>query len=184
LSPGSMTTFNENKYFSLKRLGATANYMYFRTYIDRTFFMPKNFMWVLNFSFQLSTNKLLPSEEFSLGGYYTVRGYKENEIISDNGVNIKNELRTPPVSVFFRKSKKDHLQFLAFLDYGKASNVDQDILSQHAINLASTGIGLRYSIKDNLIFRCDQGWQLIDINRLVGNSHKHCQTHIALTVSY
>ncbi|UBF28870.1 ShlB/FhaC/HecB family hemolysin secretion/activation protein [Kovacikia minuta CCNUW1] len=44
---------------------------------------------------QLSPNSLLPLEQFSIGGIDTVRGYRQNQRVGDNGIAGSLELRIP-----------------------------------------------------------------------------------------
>ena len=93
--------------------------------------------------FQGSANTLIPSEQFKLGGYNTVRGYEESVFISDNGVCANFEVRSRPFS-FFKKAK-DELTLLAFMDYGWGYNYHPfDGIKTGAI-LWGTGPGLRYT---------------------------------------
>ncbi|MGB3650239.1 MAG: ShlB/FhaC/HecB family hemolysin secretion/activation protein, partial [Rivularia sp. (in: cyanobacteria)] len=44
---------------------------------------------------QLTPDSLLSLERFSIGGVDTVRGYRQNQLVSDNGVLGAVELRIP-----------------------------------------------------------------------------------------
>ncbi len=44
---------------------------------------------------QLTPDSLLPLEQFSLGGINTVRGYRENQLVADNGILGSIEFRIP-----------------------------------------------------------------------------------------
>ena len=44
---------------------------------------------------QLASLPLLPLEQFSIGGHATVRGYRENEVVRDDGVVGSIELQVP-----------------------------------------------------------------------------------------
>jgi hemolysin activation/secretion protein len=44
---------------------------------------------------QISDDNLLSMEQFSLGGATTIRGYRENEIVRDNGIVLSMEWRVP-----------------------------------------------------------------------------------------
>lgn len=184
-SPGHMTSFNRNRDFQRERNGAKAHYTYGKFRLDQALEMPLDFSWIMNLSFQQSNHKLLPTEEFSLGGYFTVRGYDENEVIGDNGLLIKNEIRTPKFTYKFSRRKLTQvLQFLIFLDFGVSYDVDQNILSKNKTVLASIGPGIRYTFHKNIIFRFDYGWQLHTIDRIVNDSNKHSRAHFGLTVSF
>lgn len=184
LSPGGMTAFNKDRNFAQERTGATNNYIYGKLRLDQVLNLPNNFSWVLNTLFQQASGKLLPSEEISLGGFATVRGYDENEVIGDNGILIKNELRSP--SLLMLKSKKipHMIQFLIFVDFGYTYDADQSILNKESEVLASIGPGVRYAFGDYVSIRFDYGWQLDSIMRKVDESHRHSMGHFGLHCSY
>jgi hemolysin activation/secretion protein len=50
---------------------------------------------VLRADFQTASGELLPSEKFAIGGSETVRGYRENQIVRDNGWVASAEYRHP-----------------------------------------------------------------------------------------
>ena len=125
LSPGGMSAYNKDRFFGVESPGAKSNYIYWRTTADGIFRMPLDFSWIISTLFQWSSGKLLPSEQLSLGGYQTIRGYDENEIVSDRGLMIKNEVRSPSLHFFRTKGgTQDELQFLAFVDFGYGNDVN------------------------------------------------------------
>lgn len=184
ISPGNMTPFNTDSDFQAIRAGADSNYVYGQFELDQIFFLPKNFSWVTNMLFQQSTGPLLPSEEFFLGGYTTIRGYPEYEVLSDNGILLKNECRLPSWSIRSWRQIPHELQVLLFVDIGWAYDVDQNILSQETQFLGSVGPGLRYHFGDHLSARFDYGVQMETVTRLIENVSDHSRIHFGLTVSF
>lgn len=184
LSPGGMTAYNHTYNFSQERSGAKSNYIYGTLRFNQTLILYRQFSWVLNTLFQQASGKLLPTEEISLGGYATVRGYDENEVIGDNGLLIKNELRSPPFSILKTKKIPHQLQFLIFLDFGYTYDADQSILNESTEVLSSIGPGIRYAFGDYLSIRFDYGWQLDSIMRKVDDSHRHSMGHFGLQASF
>jgi hemolysin activation/secretion protein len=188
MSPGGITRYNTNAYFQAQRAGASANYIYGTFNYDRTTKLPLNCSWILSFLVQMSTGKLLPTEELSIGGQYTVRGYKENALVGDHGFLFKNELRFPSINFNFRygssRQIKNELQFLAFVDMGWADDVDKNIVDCHAEVLASIGPGCRLRLNDFLDVRYDYGFQLkSNSHRIIGESNKS-RGHFSLQFSY
>jgi len=184
LSPGGMTPYNKDPFFAQDRPGATSNYIYGKLRLDEILYFPRNWTWVFNGLFQQATGKLLPSEELSLGGFATVRGYEENEAIGDNGLLVKNELRTPPIKFPTIKKWRHELQFLGFSDFGWSYDVDQTILSTDTIFLASLGAGVRYNFGTYVAIRFDYGWQLHTIHRLENPSNFHSRGHFGGTIAF
>ena len=106
------------------RAGARDNYVYGQLTLNRVTRLPLDFTWTVRGLLQESDANLLPSEQFGLGGYDTVRGYDEREVNGDNGFLLSTEVATPPVSllkILGIQSVKDQLQFLGFVDYGGTS---------------------------------------------------------------
>ncbi|NGX55949.1 MAG: Heme/hemopexin transporter protein HuxB [Candidatus Anoxychlamydiales bacterium] len=183
LSPGNMTSDNNKKSYALERAGAKPNYAYLVLDIERITRLFFKMSLVTNFLGQVSSGKLLLSEQLSLGGYITIRGYMENEIAGDKGILFKNELRLPPIK-FGRNRLENEIQFLGFLDYGVAEDVDKSLLDKKSQSLLSTGPGLRYRIGSNLTFRLDYGFQLKTVHGRFFGKNRDGRWHINVTGAY
>lgn len=70
---------------------------------------------VLRLNAQFSNDPLLSLEQYSLGGAQSVRGYRENLLLRDNGVFASAELRVP---VWRGKEKNPILTLAPFFDFG------------------------------------------------------------------
>ncbi len=90
---------------------------------------------------QLSDDPLLPLEQIAVGGRYTVRGYRENLLVTDQALIASLEFRIPVVR---KKRWADYLQLIPFADYGRAWNKDRPTLSPKSIS--SIGVGLRWGV--------------------------------------
>ncbi len=86
---------------------------------------------------QLANDSLLGIEKFSVGGMRTVRGYRENEFVRDNGVVASLELRIP---VWYDARRRPILQLAPFVDFGRTWNDNE---TGDAEEIASVGIGVR-----------------------------------------
>ncbi len=84
---------------------------------------------------QLASEALLPVERFALGGAYTVRGYRQNERVRDNGYVLSAELRYPLLD----NGQEHRLKLVPFADYGNAWNHNG---AGHT--LWSLGLGLQW----------------------------------------
>lgn len=58
----------------------------------------RNFIGVARVATQLTPDSLLPLEQFSIGGVDTIRGYRQNQFVADNGITSSFELRIPVVN--------------------------------------------------------------------------------------
>jgi hemolysin activation/secretion protein len=108
---------------------------------------------------QLATGELLPLEQMGLGGMDTVRGYRQDLLLTDNGIFASAELRYP---IYRTRDRKGVLQVTPFIDLGTAwnngSQVDPD-----PNTLVSAGLGLRWSYGDRLTARFEWGIPLVDV---------------------
>ncbi|KPK33735.1 MAG: hypothetical protein AMS24_00205 [Chlamydiae bacterium SM23_39] len=182
ISPGKMTRYNKRKYFEQERERAKSNYVYGLLDIDLNIPLPQKFSWILKTSFQASSSKLLPIEQFSLGGFRTVRGYRENEVIGDQGFLLVNEIRTDAFDL--QKDGKQKIQFLGFIDFGMVTDVDKNILSKNNARLLSVGPGLRFSIKEYLNARVDYGIQLKSIHGRFFPEGWHSRIHAGIFLDF
>jgi hemolysin activation/secretion protein len=183
LSPGYMSSDNNKKSFALERPGAKPNYAYFVLDLERLTRFPYKFLLVTNFLSQISTGKLLLSEQLSIGGALTVRGYMENELAGDKGILFKNELRLPAI-VFGRNRLENEIQFLGFLDYGIASEIDKSLLDKNTKYLLSSGPGVRYRIGTNFTFKLDLGYQLEKVKNRIDGKNNTPRVHININGAF
>ena len=109
-------------------------------YIRRLF--DTDIQLVSKMSAQLSVDPLLSLEQFSLGGSSSVRGYRENQIIRDNGVAGSLELRIPLIT---DKAGRFLLRLAPFVDYGYGWNKrDGEENVPESEDLWSAGVGLLF----------------------------------------
>lgn len=94
---------------------------------------------------QLTPDPLLAMEKYGLGGARSVRGYRENEVVRDNGGLFSGELRIPLESVIPAASSWRRLgsfELAPFVDVGRAWDT-RDTASESK-SLLSAGFGLRW----------------------------------------
>lgn len=77
----------------------------------------------------------------SVGGRYTVRGYRENQLVRDNAFVASIEERFPLVR---NKPWASLLDLCAFYDFGHSWNTD--LPSPKPRTLDSVGLGLRWEL--------------------------------------
>jgi hemolysin activation/secretion protein len=94
--------------------------------------------WIFRLNGQFSTDSLLALEQFVVGGVDTVRGYRENELVRDNGVTSSLELRVPIVN---RKPGDSILDFAPFFDVGYGYNANGIPTGEL---LSSAGVGFLF----------------------------------------
>jgi hemolysin activation/secretion protein len=179
-----MTKHNENRDFRQEGNAKKANYYYATLNFDRTFKILKSFLYVLDFFAQVSTRRLLPTEEISIGGFYTVRGYQENAVFGDRGFYMRNEIRSLQIKYTKYKNLKHDLQFLAFTDLGYVSHVNENVSTKNSSFLASVGPGIRYTVEDYLRVKLDYGIQLKKANRDFFAKSWHSKLHVYVSFQY
>jgi hemolysin activation/secretion protein len=106
---------------------------------------------------QLSSDPLMPLEQFPVGGAASVRGYREDEIAMDQGVASSLEARIPLVHT----ASGHLLQLAPFIDVGHGWNESRPSLAPQT--LIGAGVGLRYSFRDWLRAEFYWGEQLKDL---------------------
>ena len=89
---------------------------------------------------QMSDDPLLPVEQFSVGGLDSVRGYRTNQLVRDEGWNGSLQYQLP---LFSNPTGVRNLQLAAFFDAGGARNKSEP--NPEPRNLSSIGGGLIWS---------------------------------------
>jgi hemolysin activation/secretion protein len=90
---------------------------------------------------QLTSDPLLPLEQIAVGGRFSVRGYRENRLVRDNGFIASMEAGIPLSN---NQWWGDMVQLVPFVDFGTAWNTT--IPTPSPRTLASVGMGLRWSL--------------------------------------
>ncbi len=119
--------------------------------------LEKDTIALIRLGTQLSSNSLLPSEQFGIGGVDTVRGYRQNLYTGDNGVVGTMEVRLP----LLRNDAIGLIQVVPFIDAG---TIWSNKLNSFSGLLASTGLGLRWEASNNLRARLEWAVQLVSAN--------------------
>lgn len=137
---------------------------------------------------QLSNEHLFPLEQISVGGRYSVRGYREYTFVRDNAFLASVELRVP---VYTTANGLDRVLLAPFLDVGRAWNTRAATGSAVATpltstegernTLASAGIGLIVNFTESSRFEVYWGQQLNHLRAGRGNLQDH-GVHLQLVV--
>lgn len=94
---------------------------------------------VLRFDAQLTNKPLLPLEQFAVGGMRTVRGFRANQLVRDQGFAASAEVRVP---IMRNPEGVAVLQLAPFIDVGGAWYKGR--VSDTPQRLSSAGVGLRF----------------------------------------
>jgi len=90
---------------------------------------------------QLASAPLLPLEQIAVGGRYSVRGYRENQLVRDNAVIGSLEARVPVVR---NVAWADVVELASFVDVGTAWNTQ--LITLEPRTLYSIGLGVRWAL--------------------------------------
>lgn len=125
--------------------------------------LDKNNLLIVQASAQLSTDSLLASEQFVVGGGQSVRGFRQNVRSGDSGFRFSIEDRLTVI----RDAKTDDsvLQLVPFLDLGYVWNQgDNPNIQATDRFLAGLGLGVIYEPLDALQIQLDYGIPLVDLS--------------------
>lgn len=116
-------------------------------------------------NFQLADRRLVPQEQFGVGGIDSVRGYREDVLLGDNALFASAEIRLP---IYRNPEQNLLLQLTPFVDFGTVWDSGSKNLIERKLSnsdtLASVGLGLRLQLSDRLTARFDWGIPLVDID--------------------
>jgi len=125
-----------------------------------------NSQFVFKLDMRLSDSPLLSMEKFAIGGASTVRGYRENQLTTDNGIISTLELRIPVFQLNIpgiSNNPNDGILYIApFIDFGKGGNTsseDPDISEIYSI-----GLGARWSMSNKIYAEIYYGFGLRDVD--------------------
>jgi hemolysin activation/secretion protein len=121
-------------------------------------------LFLLRGDLQVADRPLVPFEQFGLGGIESVRGYRQDALLTDDGFFASAEVRIP-IARFSRRGSV--LQVTPFFDIGtvwnRSGRPSPDAELEES-TLASVGFGLRLQLEDWLTARIDWGIPLISIS--------------------
>lgn len=182
-SPGGINSRNTDKYFGGiydangdqvfegARQGAEAQYAFATLSIQRYQALPLGMELSARGTFQAATTNLLPSEQISIGGANSVRGYGESTSGGDKGFVLNLELMSPtmrfPLPRKFKKFPFVETRVLGFFDAGDAGPVFKNGNDRIVPPLTSVGFGIRAALPGHMSLVVDYGFQLTEQSYLL-----------------
>lgn len=143
-----------------KRLRARADFAYVKADFDHTHTLPYNIEVYARAQALMSPTPLVSSEQLSVGGLDTVRGYLESETLGDYGGAGQFELRSPPLARFVG-GPLTKLQFLTFVDAGATKVRLPGAGENDSQTVASAGVGASLRLFDHIGGEIDNATVLI-----------------------
>jgi hemolysin activation/secretion protein len=149
--------------FDNKRYYASPSFAHLNADLSHTQELPEGLQLYGKIQGQLADGPLVSSEQLSVGGLDTVRGYLESEVLGDNGVVGNLELRSPNVGEWLQKQMKNETgegtprfttfnewRSFAFVDAGVATVLHPLPDQQSQFELWSYGVGTRFKVFDKV----------------------------------
>ncbi|TAD83146.1 MAG: ShlB/FhaC/HecB family hemolysin secretion/activation protein [Oscillatoriales cyanobacterium] len=108
---------------------------------------------------QLADRSLLSLEQIGIGGVQSVRGYRQDLLLTDSGAIASAEVRIP---VWRVPQVKGLLQVAPFIDLGVGWNHSGEKANADSDKLLGAGVGLLWQMGDRFNARLDYGIPLIN----------------------
>jgi hemolysin activation/secretion protein len=184
-SPGNFNSRNTDEEFDTANSGRSARYVYAGFVAQRVTALPADFQWISRGQLQLSSTNLQGSEELTVGGMATVRGYDERIFSGDQGWVVNEELRGPLWSwhlpVLPKRTRPLETRPLLFWDYARVSEKHPYAAMAALDPIMSAGAGIRTTLASNFSLSADFGWQILNTTISQPN---HDKGDIQVTLAY
>jgi hemolysin activation/secretion protein len=139
---------------TINQSGPDSNFLAWRGQGQYVRSLAPDTLFLFRTDIQLADRPLVPLEQFSIGGIDSVRGYRQDLLLADNGIFASAELRIPILRL---REINSLLQIAPFIEVGKAWNTDGRATGSDFDTLASAGFGMRWQTRDRLTARFDWG---------------------------
>ncbi len=149
---------NSRGEFEDKRFKANPDFIYFRGDIGRSDMLPLDINIESNLKLQLAASPLISNEQFTAGGYLTVRGYLESQLLGDNGMSAGMEISSP--KIFRSKNNTWRTRLLAFTEGAFVETLQPLPGQERQTSIYSAGVGLRVTKSKHLIVKLDWAYPL------------------------
>ena len=129
---------------------------------------------------QYSEDNLVSSEQKSMGGVFSVRGYEQDRFLSDKGINASVEVYSPPLSKIMGASKIStpfafDIKALIFYDYGYFRDTSDPSGLTIEDELKSGGCGIRLDVDNAFDLQLDYAWPFEPVNGSNASGRAHVQ---------
>ncbi|NQE38011.1 ShlB/FhaC/HecB family hemolysin secretion/activation protein [Microcoleus asticus] len=164
----SSQVFAARSQFSLGTdfLGATANdsgpdsrFLAWRGQAQYVRLLAPETLLIVRSDIQLADRPLLSLEQIGIGGVQSVRGYRQDLLLTDSGAIASAEVRIP---VWRVPEVQGLLQVAPFIDFGLGWNHSEEKANPDSDKLLGAGLGLVWQMGDQLNVRLDYGIPLIN----------------------
>lgn len=149
--------------------------------VQRVQILNENNLLIIQADIQLSSDPLLPSQQFVIGGGQSVRGYRQNILAGDQGIRFSVE---DQITVSKNDAGEAILKIAPFVEAGAVINKENNpnSIAQEQTVIAGLGVGLLWNPISNLNIRLDYGIPLVDLED-TGNNIQDDGLYFSLTYS-
>ncbi|GBO52302.1 hemolysin activation/secretion protein [Pseudanabaena sp. lw0831] len=124
----------------------------------------KDTLAFFRFNMQFSGDQLLSLNRFSIGGYQSIRGYRQNQLAGDSGLQASVEFQFP---VARDEEGVSIVKLLPFVEAGTIWNSSG--VNSTTQSLFGLGLGAIYQPLRNLVLRLDYGIPLVNVSNSGNN---------------
>ncbi len=167
LSPGNWTPYQSEAVYQKVRTDSNPRYIYATLGIQRVTSLGGGWQDVFRFNGQTASTNLQGSEQMSIGGAETVRGYEERIYSADVGFYANNELQTPVITAkapglpaFMRTGGTIQVRGLAFVDCGDVKYLHRQPSDIALDPMLSAGLGVSCTFSKYMSASFDYGWRI------------------------
>lgn len=137
---------------------------------------------IASFNSQLSADPLLASQQFTIGGGQSLRGFRQNARSGDNGFRFSLETRL--ITARDPETNRPTLQIAPFIDLGTIWNNDNNPTPLFSQNfLAAGGIGVILEPIEGLVLRIDAALPFVDLKER-GNNLQDAAIHFSTNYQF
>ena len=112
---------------------------------------------------QVADDSLLAMYKLPIGGRYSVRGYRESQLVRDNGFAASAEWRFAAL-LDATGQPRGNFDIATFVDYGLSVDAEASAFSPKREHLASVGVGLLWHPLPGLSMELYRGVALVDLH--------------------
>lgn len=183
-SPGNINNRNSDEAFSQGRFNTRATYLTGTVSVQRLQNLDREWSVFSRLVAQAASANVPGSEQLSIGGSATVRGFDERIYTGDQGFVFNTDLQSPVLRrtlPFLKKRPPLETRFIAFYDAAHVFYKFRDANDIVLPPLASTGVGVRMTLPVNFTLSADYGWQ---ITHLPYATPAHSRGHVKVVLAF
>ena len=137
-------------------------FFYWRGNINYVHTFKDGFDFSVRASVQIANRTLVLSQQFPIGGFYSVRAYPQSFEVADNGVFVSTEFKFPLYQGILGK-----VSLVPFADAAYIANYS--FFSSSSISAADVGLALEYRFEKSLNISLAWAYPLLDVGQISTN---------------